>query len=39
MSRVSDDGLIEIAYLDVHIPVSVGKRSEIAEMTIAANPY
>src|ERR1700730_2430428 len=38
MGRVSDDGLIEIAYLDVDIPVDVGQRSEIAQMAIAANP-
>ena len=39
MRRISNDGLVEIANLNVNMSVRIGERPEIAEMAIATNPY
>jgi hypothetical protein len=38
MRRIADDGLVEIADLDIDPSFDVGDRAEITDMTIAANP-
>jgi hypothetical protein len=39
MRRISNDGLVEIANLNVNMSVRIGERTEIAEIAIAANSY
>ena len=36
---IADDGLVEIANLDMDTPLGVGERAEIACMTVAADPH
>lgn len=38
MSRVTDDGLVEISDLDLDAPIAVGEWPEVSEMAIAADP-
>ena len=38
MRRISDDGLVEIANLNLDFAAGVSDRAKIAHMAIAANP-
>jgi hypothetical protein len=39
MGRITDNGLIEIAYLNVDVAFNVGYRSDISGMPIPTYPY
>jgi hypothetical protein len=39
MRRVSDNGLVEIADLDINVPVHIGERPKVTEMAVTTDPH